>query len=159
KELSGRVSYTYMKAKGTSSTAEDGFTLAIMGAPPSQKIEFPLSWDQRHSVILDADYESNKLQINALYRLFSPLPFTTSGSATPNDARLSWRHILDVKVKLKTFNMLGGKLMPFFEIRNLFNEENVINKADDSGVRAYRLFDPINSNFGRRLRLGMTLGL
>jgi outer membrane receptor for ferrienterochelin and colicin len=157
KELSGRISYTYMKAKGTSSTAEDGFNAAVFGAPSSKKLEFPLSWDQRHSIIVDADFKNRDWQINVLYRLFSPLPFTEPGSTTPNNARLSWRNILDIKVVVNKGNIWNGRIKPFFEIRNIFNEKNVINKPDDTGIRAYRLFDPINSNYGRRLRFGMTL--
>lgn len=157
KELSGRISYTYMKAKGTTSTAEDGFNAAVFGAPSSQESEFPLSWDQRHSIILDADFQNRNWRINVLYRLFSPLPFTEPGSATPNNARMSWRNILDIRVMVNKGNILGGRMKPFFEIRNVFNEKNVIDQPDDTGIRAYRLFDPINSDYGRRLRLGLTL--
>ncbi|MFQ5865660.1 MAG: TonB-dependent receptor domain-containing protein [bacterium] len=157
KELSGRVSYTYMKATGTSSTAEDNFNVAVFGAPDSQNKEFPLSWDQRHSIILDADFENRNWRVNVLYRLFSPLPFTEPGSTTPNNARMSWRSILDIKVVVNKGNILSGRMKPFFEIRNLFNEKNVVDQPNDTGIRAYQLFDPISSDYGRRLRLGMTL--
>jgi outer membrane receptor for ferrienterochelin and colicin len=154
--LSGRVSYTYMKATGVSSTAEDELKLAITGAV-AEKREFPLSWDQRHSIIVDANYETRQMQLSVLYRLFSPLPFTTPGSLTPNDARMSWRNILDVKIILKNRHLLQGKLTPFFEIRNIFDQNNLVNQPDDFGGGAYSLFDPINSNSGRRLRFGVSL--
>lgn len=156
-QISGRISYTYMKAKGTTSTAEEEFNLALTGTLPREKVTFPLSWDQRHTFILDLDYENRLFHINALYRLLSPLPFTTPGSATPNNSRLSWRNLLDLKVKLKTYTVHGARLNPFFEIRNLFDEENVIDEINNTGVRAYRLFDPINNDFGRRLRMGVAL--
>lgn len=146
-----------MKANGTSSTAEDGFNNVILGTPASEGTQFPLSWDQRHSIILDAGYNARKLKINLLYRLFSPLPVTTANSETPNDTRLSWRNILDIKIRLNTQNILGGHFNPFFEIRNLFDEKNIVNQPDNTGIKAYRLFDPINSDQGRRLRVGMTL--
>ncbi len=155
--ISGRISYTYMKARGTSSSSEEEFKLRLEGASPVEKGEFPLSWDQRHSFILDANYETRQVQVNVLYRLFSPLPFTTPGSATPNDARMSWRNILDVKILLKSTNLLKGKFTPFVEIRNIFDQNHIVNQPDDTGTRAYRLFDPINSNSGRRLRLGISL--
>lgn len=155
--ISGRVSYTYMKANGSSSSTEEEFKLRLEGAPPVEKREFPLSWDQRHSVIVDANYETRQLQVNVLYRLFSPLPFTTPGSATPNDGRMSWRNILDVKILLKSTALLKGKFTPFVEIRNIFDQNYLVNQPDDGGARAYRLFDPINSNSGRRLRFGMSL--
>jgi len=154
-QLSGRISYTFMKAKGTNSTPEDGHNAALLGTPASSDKEFPLSWDQRHSVVLNASYESRKLQLNVLYRLFSPLPVTSPGSATPNDLRLSWRNILDIKIRLTSTRLFGGRLNPFVEIRNVFDDKNVIHTTDYAGVRAYRLFDPINSELGRRLRIGM----
>jgi len=114
-QLAGRVSYTYMKARGNSSSAEEEFNRVIFGGPANDGgKEFPLSWDQRHSIILNTDYESSKLQFNLLYSLFSPLPVTTQNSKTPNDTRLSWQNILDLKVKLKTTKMLGSRLNPFF---------------------------------------------
>lgn len=154
--LWGRVSYTYMKAKGTSSSSEDEFKLRLEGSPPIEKIEFPLSWDQRHSVIVDGNYENRQIQLNVLYRLFSPLPFTTPGSATPNDARMSWRNILDVKALFKT-GLLNGKFAPFVEVRNIFDQNYTVNHADQTGAGAYSLYDPINSQSGRRLRIGMSL--
>lgn len=157
-QLFGRISYTYMEASGSGSTAEDEYNRVVFGAPAKDENgQFPLSWDQRHSIILDADYESSKLKLNVLYRLFSPLPVTTPESVSPNDSRLSWRNILDIKIKLKTARILGGRLNPFFEIRNLFNENNIIDKPSDIGVRAYNLFNPIHSNFGRRLRIGVMM--
>lgn len=156
-KLSGRLSYTYMKATGTSSTAEDNFQLALAGAASTESIEVPLSWDQRHSVIFDFDYETKALRLDAVFRLFSPLPFTTPGSSIPNNARQSWRSILDVKLRFNSYRAFNGRLVPFLEIRNLFNEENIVNVHDNTGIRAYRLFDPINSNFGRRLRVGMSM--
>ncbi|MCG8606671.1 hypothetical protein MJD09_17010, partial [bacterium] len=127
--------------------------------PSQEKTEVPLSWDQRHSMILSMDYDTDLVQINAIYRLFSPLPFTTPGSAIPNNARQSWRNILDLRIKFKSYGALGGQLVPFVDIRNVFDEENVVNVQDDTGIRAYRLFDPMNTNFGRRLRVGMKLDL
>ena len=146
-----------MKAKGTSSRAEDEFNSAFFDLPANdENNEFPLSWDQRHSLILGVNYETKILALNLLYRLFSPLPVSTPESSTPNDGRLSWRNILDLKLRFAPRKIFGRPINPFLEVRNLFNEENIINQPDDSGVRGYRLFDPINSNFGRRLRVGLS---
>jgi hypothetical protein len=157
-QLAGRVSYTYMKARGNSSSTEDEFNRVIFGEPGNDDSkEFPLSWDQRHSIILDAGYESRRLQFNVLYSLFSPLPVSTQNSETPNDTRLSWRNILDIKLKLNTTKMLGGRLNPFLEVRNLFNQNNIVDKPSDSGAQAYKLFNPVHSDFGRRLRVGLSM--
>ncbi len=157
-QLAGRVSYTYMKARGNSSSPEDEFNRVVFGEPGNDDSkEFPLSWDQRHSIILDAGYASRRLQFNVLYSLFSPLPVTTQNSKTPNDTRLSWRNILDIKLKLKTTKMLGSRLNPFFEVRNLFNQNNIVDKPSDSGAQAYKLFNPVHSDSGRRLRVGLSM--
>ena len=156
-ELSARVSYTYMKARGTSSFAEEEFNNIAFGSPSGEGSEFPLSWDQRHSIIVDASYETRAFRTSLLYRLFSPLPVTTPDSETPNDKRMSWRNILDIRIKMNSTNLLGGHMKPFFEIRNLFDENNVVAAPNKLGVRAYKLFDPINANQGRRLRLGIIL--
>jgi len=157
-QLAGRMSYTYMKARGNSSSAEEEFNRVIFGGPVNDgSKEFPLSWDQRHSIILNADYESSRLQFNLLYSLFSPLPATTQNSETPNDTRLSWRNILDLKLKLKTTKMLGSRLNPFFEIRNLFNTNNMVDTPSNNGAKAYNLFNPIQSDFGRRFRVGLSM--
>ncbi len=157
-QFSGRVSYTYMKARGNSSSAEDEFNQVVFGGPVNNdRKEFPLSWDQRHSIILDAGYESGRLQFNMLYSLFSPLPITTQSSIAPNDSRLSWRNILDIKLKLKTTKLLGSRLNPFFEVRNLFNQNNMIDKPNVNGAQAYNLFNPVQSDFVRRLRVGLSM--
>ena len=157
KELAARISYTYMKAKGTNSTPEDGFNSAVYGTTSSNGKEFPLSWDQRHSIVFNAGYESQRIQLNLLYRLFSPLPVTSPDSKTPNDSRMSWRNILDLKIRLHSTHLMKGRLDPFVEIRNIFDDKNVIHTTDYAGARSYRLFDPINSEYGRRLRIGMTM--
>ncbi|RMD88161.1 MAG: TonB-dependent receptor [Calditrichaeota bacterium] len=157
KKISSRLSYTYMQAKGTSSTAEDGFKSIAFDFPSTQSKQFPLSWDQRHTIVLNTDYKNQGWQLDILLRIFSPLPFTTPDSPTPYNARSSWRGFLDLKVIRET-NLLNGKVKPFFEIRNLFNEKAILNRLDDTGVRAYRIFDPTNPDLGGiRIRIGLTL--
>jgi outer membrane receptor for ferrienterochelin and colicin len=156
-ELSGRISYTYMTAKGTASDAEDEFEARVWDRPSANGQNVPLSWDQRHSLILNTGYETARLQLNLLYRLFSPLPVTSVNSPVPNDARLSWQHLFDLRLQFKSNKLMKGQLNPFIEIRNLFNEENILRADNNLGSRAYSLFDPMNSDFGRRLRVGMTL--
>ncbi len=153
--LSTRLSYTYMKASGTNSTAEDEFNGVVFGIPTATEGErFPLSWDQRHSLIVDAGFNSSDLQLNLLYRLLSPLPLTTPASLSPNDARMSWRNLVDLRLFLTTPKILGPHVNPFFEIRNLFDESDILTTGN-SGVSAYRLFDPLRTDLGRRLRVGM----
>ncbi len=156
--LSTRLSYTYMRARGSGSTAEEGFNREIFDQQLNfDEGEFPLSWDQRHSFILDSSYRAKHVTLNALYRLFSPLPVTTAGSSTPNDTRLSWRNIVDLKILFHTNQFIHGHVIPFLEIRNLLDDGNLIDQPDRSGVRAYRLLNPMTSDHGRRLRLGLSM--
>jgi len=155
--FSGRISYALMNASGTSTNAETGFETAVFGGPEQNGVEFPLSWDQRHTFILNAGYDSKRMSINALYRLLSPLPVTTANSATPNDQRLSWRNVLDFKLIFKPRSLLSGSLRPFFEVRNVFNERNIFITTEKTGASSYRLFDPMNSEVGRMFRVGLTL--
>jgi hypothetical protein len=155
--FSGRISYTLMNASGTSTKAETGFQNAVYGGPEQTDNQFPLSWDQRHTFIFNAGYESRRFNINALYRLLSPLPVTAPNSITPNDQRLSWRNVLDFKFVLKPQSLLSGNLKPFFEVRNVFDEKNIFITTEKTGASSYRLFDPMNSQTGRLFRIGLTL--
>lgn len=155
--LATRINYTYMKARGTSSSAEEDFNNAAKQSAENEIKQFPLSWDQRHSIVLNADYKTKSLDINILYRLLSPLPFTSPESEIPNSSRLSWRNLLDIRLKLKPSRFLNGKLTPFVEFRNLFDDDNTIEQIDNTGIQSYRLFDPISSEHGRRFRMGMIL--
>lgn len=152
--VSARFSYTLMRAVGTSSSADGGFAEMVWGVPQEAEQEVPLSWDQRHTVILDLDiHPRNQWQINILGRLFSPLPVTTPGSSVPNDGRTSWRTFLDARVS-KSYDWEDVSLRPFVEIRNLFSA------PDDSwqnrmGVPGGELFDPFLYDIGRRVRLGV----
>jgi len=156
--ITTRVSYTYMKAKGTSSRAEDEFNGIVFGIPTSEGgKQFPLSWDQRHSLIIDSGYNSGTLRFNVLYRALSPLPITTQGSPTPNNTRMSWRNLIDMKLVLASPRILGRHVNPFFEIRNLLDESDILTNTDNNGVGAYQLFDPLRTDIGRRLRVGLNL--
>jgi len=154
--IATRISYTYMRATGTNSLAEDEFNGVVFGLPTSESGKrFPLSWDQRHSLIIDAGYNSSNLQLNVLYRLFSPLPITTQGSSVPNNTRLSWRNLIDARLVLASPKILGRHINPFFEVRNLLDESDILNNTNSNGVGAYQLFDPLRTDIGRRFRVGM----
>lgn len=154
--VSARVSYTYMNARGTGSSAEAHQTQNTFQI--DDQSEFPLSWDQRHSFILNADWKFKAMRGNILYRLLSPQPVTTSTSLAPNDQRLSWKNLLDLKISFHDPRLLGDRVVPFIEVRNLLDDPSLIETLESrTGVAAYRLFDPTNSTTGRKLRIGMRL--
>ncbi|MFQ5707915.1 MAG: TonB-dependent receptor domain-containing protein [bacterium] len=154
--ISGRLSYTLMKATGTSSAAEDEFNAALAGTALNQNVEYPLSWDQRHSIVLNTDIKHRNWQVDFLLRLYSPLPVTRPGGDTPNNARLSWQKFVDIRI-VRQSALLGRRFRPYLEIKNLFDEQNLLDETDDTGIKGYRLFDPNNLNLGRRLQVGMIL--
>ncbi len=156
-KVMSRLSYTLMTARGTNSSAEDEFNGVVFGTPIAGGDRFPLSWDRRHSFILDTSYDSKDFKLSVLYRLLSPLPVTTRQSTTPNDTRLSWKNLLDLKLQLTSARILGRHASPFFEVRNLMNENAIFSTTDQTGINAYRLFDPLGDDRGRRLRLGIAM--
>jgi len=159
--FSTRVSYTYMKAMGTSSSGEESYINSITDSSLIESGKFyPLSWDQRHSFILNADYEVGKLHLNLLYMLQSPLPITTEKSSSLNDQRMSWRNLVDLRIRFKKTRILGGSATPFIEIRNLLDQDNKANEITSTkGGSAYGLYDAINADSGRRLRVGLSVNL
>lgn len=154
RSVDAKISYTLMRAVGTSTSADGGFNQMVWGTPSTSSKEFPLSWDQRHTFILDLNIHPPKQwRINVLARVFSPLPVTTPGSTVPNDGRLNWRVYLDGRVS-KSFRWDKISLMPFAEIRNLFStaDNTWRNRA---GVPGAELFDPALFDIGRRIRVGI----
>jgi outer membrane receptor for ferrienterochelin and colicin len=152
--VNAKITYTLMRAVGTSTSADGGFVQMVWGTPSTSQREFPLSWDQRHTLILDLNIHTpDRWQINVLGRVGSPLPITTPGSDVPNDSRQSWRVYLDGRVT-KTFQWEKISLAPFAEIRNLLSTPDNT-WQNRTGVPGAELFDPSLYDIGRRIRVGI----
>ncbi|MBN1155970.1 TonB-dependent receptor [candidate division KSB1 bacterium] len=127
KFLSGKVSYTYMVAKGTGSENTQKFSWLTKDTvvPIS---EYYLSWDQRHTLVINFDVrKSSNWGINLLWRWNSPLPYTKyQGILTePNNARMDVVTSFDVRLN-KDFNILGNNLNFYTEFINIFDHENIL---------------------------------
>ncbi len=162
--LSASASYSYMVARGNGSDAYDPYYTYITSPETHDEpiTEYPLDFDQRHTVtgVLDyrvpADWSSNFLGLslpgawglNVVGRYGSGLPYTPIDSdGSPlgerNEGRLPANYRVDLRFN-KDFPFSDGKqnLSFFVEVDNLFNRRNIVNvyaltgQPDDDG------FDP-----------------
>ena len=166
--LSGTLNYSYMIAKGNASTPYEGyydyFTQGT-NAPVWPVREYPLAFDQRHTLTVNLDYrvprdwKANFLGLslpgawglNVLAKYGSGLPYTKTDDqgnriGALNDGRMPPTYTVDLKFN-KDFYLFGDKDLHvsfFTEVENLFDRRNVIHvysntgKANDDG-RHYEL--------------------
>jgi len=163
--LSGKLSYTYMRAQGLSGSIDQGLNYFVWGfAVPNE--EFYLSWDQRHTIVSELFAGvPQKFGINFLWRWNSPRPYTFYPSRTgyvpdesfemkPNNARMRDVAYLDVKI-FKTWKFKSNmSIMTYLDVRNLFDKYNVLWIASDGRVGG-ELMDPSAYDIGRRINLGI----
>ncbi len=167
--LTGELSYTFMVAEGVSASAEDGFYIAQYGLPPAIR-EFPLSWDQRHTVKLSTVVlPFPDVSLNLVTQWNTGRPYTLYPTATgfervdggrffQNNARMSNYFNIDVKVA-KTFTFSWwpqARLVLYADIRNVTNQQNV-RWVDSNGRVGGELGDPSGYYIGRRTNLGLQL--
>ncbi len=171
--FSGSFVYSYMIAKGNSSSAYDGYYNYITNPNDSVKPvkEYPLSFDQRHSATLNIDYrvprewEGSFLGmdvpgawgINLVGRYGSGLPYTVTDNLGKrmggiNEGRLPASYSVDMRFNKDVFLSKDNLFFSFFvEVENLFNSRNIINvytntgRADDDGRRFDLTSDPDGS--------------
>lgn len=153
--LSGKISYTWMHSKGSSSqfgTQYDPKTGNIT-VPP---YEYYLSWDQRHTLTASLDYRvPEEWGVNVLYRYNSGKPYTSSdGDKDPNSERKDPTSYFDMKAN-KNFFMGPFKTSIFAEVLNLFDKKNV-EWVDSEGRPGGIYEDPTAYDVGRRINVGVT---
>jgi hypothetical protein len=172
KNLSGTVNYSYMIAKGNASTPYEGyydyFTQGT-NAPVWPVREYPLAFDQRHTLTVDVDYRvprewTGKFAgltlpaawgLNALARYGSGMPYTKTDSqgnrlGPINEGRMPATYRVDLKFN-KDFYLFKEKqtrLSFFTEVVNLFDRRNILHvysntgKPDDDGYHYELTVDP-----------------
>jgi len=167
--LTGEVSYTFMRAEGTSGSAQDAFYIAQYGLPPAVRI-FPLSWDQTHTVktVLTV-LTPIDLNLNIVTEYHTGKPYTryptstgfetiSSGSFVQNNERMPSYFNADVKIeKIFTFGWWeDARMKLYLDVRNVTNSRNV--KWVDSNARVGgELGDPGGFYIGRRTSLGLQM--
>lgn len=169
--ITGNISYTYMVTEGVSEYADQTINYAQWGFPLVAQ-PFPLSWDQRHAIKMEADVKlpfQIQATLVALYN--SPRPFTyypTRDGFTPLDSTKAFlpnnrrmEDVLFLHAKLtRAFQLFTPRQVAvvFVDARNIFNRKN-IRWMDSSGRIGGELADPGAYYDPRRIRLGVRVDL
>lgn len=171
---SGNMSYTYQFATGKNSDSFDGY-----GSSATTPREFPLDFDQRHSLSINFDFRVMQNQhpsllgvrlpaewgVNLLWQLGSGFPYTPQlfgrEVGARNSARLPWTSTVDV-IFDKGFNLGGLRYNVFTEISNVFDRDNV--RTVDTEYRTWYgdnrdiSRNPARLNAGRQIEVGFEVG-
>ena len=159
KFLSGKLSYTFMVAKGTGSENTEKYQWLTKDTKVPID-EYYLSWDQRHTLVFNIDFrKAQSWGLNLLWTWNSPLPYTQyRGTATePNNARMQVVTSLDILAN-KDFSLAGLPCSLFLELHNIFDRENLL-WVDYQGLAGGYLGDPSAWDKRYRLRGGFNVKL
>ncbi len=155
--FTGTMSYSYMQARGNSPAETFAYinVITVNGAK-LPVTSYPLDFDQRHTLTINADVRSNpgwkgKLfgiipasgvwGMNYVLRYGSGLPFSKVDLKTAqrlggiNSFRMPVTYTVDARFN-RDFNIGGSKrvLSLFVEVENLFNRRNVVNVYSNTGL-------------------------
>ncbi len=155
--FSGSLVYSYMIAKGNSSAATEGYYNYITQSGTADTVmpkgEFPLSFDQRHTITANLDYRVPRDWKGHLFGLTVPgawglnmvghygsgLPYTVTDNQGRrlgglNEARLPQTYSLDMRFNKDMFVKGDNLFFSFFvEVENLFNRRNILNVYTNTG--------------------------
>ncbi len=172
KNLSGTINYSYMIAKGNASTPYEGyydyFTEGT-NAPVWPVREYPLAFDQRHTLTMNLDYRVPRdwrgkfagltlpgaWGLNVLTKYGSGMPYTKTDYqgnrlGALNEGRMPATYRVDLKFN-KDFYLFKEKqtrLSFFTEVVNLLDRRNILHvysntgKPDDDGYHYELTVDP-----------------
>jgi outer membrane receptor for Fe3+-dicitrate len=157
RNLSGNINYTYSIAKGNASSVTEGyydyFTRGT-NAPVWPVKEYPLSFDQRHTLSANLDFRVSRnwrtnllgipipgaWGINLLAKYGSGLPYTKTDDegnrlGMLNEGRMPATYRVDLRFnKDFYFTQRSDLHLSFFtEIENLFDRRNVLNVYSNTG--------------------------
>jgi outer membrane receptor for ferrienterochelin and colicin len=165
---SGTISYTYMIAEGVSEYADQTMNRAQWGFPLAPQ-PYPLSWDQRHTIKLDANLRFvGDIQADVIATYNSPRPYTyypTRDGFTPMDSTMAFlpnnarmESVFEINVKMyREFRLNAGSPIVatlYVDVSNLLNSKNVRWK-DSNGRIGGELGDPSAYYEPRRVRIGV----
>lgn len=147
-----KVAYTLMNAKGTSSSAGQGYNYYQWGVRVPNG-DYYLSWDQRNTLVFNLDLrDERRWGVSSVLRLNSPLPYTRRNE-TPNTGRMRSRAYLDIKASREFYhNRLRFSL--FADCRNALDNRNLL-WVDADGNPGGTLKDPSAYSTGRRATVGL----
>jgi len=168
--FSGSLVYSFMVAKGNSSSAYDGYYNYIANTTDSVKPvqEYPLDFDQRHTATLIMDYRvprdwsreflgmniPGSWGLSTIAHYGSGLPYTLTDIngvryGSINEGRMPSTFSVDMRFNKNINIPRSDNFFSFFiEVENLFDRRNVVNvysntgRADDDGRRYEETIDP-----------------
>ncbi len=153
--FSGRITYTYMQATGTTNDPEQNYYYLLkVGNYPRTRITETLNWDQRNTLIFSGMYNrNNRLEWSTHWRIYSPRQWIVQ---TPTDLvreELPWRIFADFRI---SWSFMSGryKIGPFFEVRNMFDFRHREENENLLFLERQPIL-PFADNFGRRFRVGI----
>ncbi len=165
--FSGKIAYTLMHAQGYSNYADQGLNYQMWGFA-TQKVEHYLSWDQRHTLVVEAFAGvPGKYGIDVIWRWNSPRPYTYYPSRDgylpdldtriePNNARMKNVTYLDAKIYKEWRFLKKARLTTYLDVRNIFDRYNVLWIASDGKIGG-ELGDPGAWDVGRRVNVGLKI--
>jgi outer membrane receptor protein involved in Fe transport len=164
--LTGSLSYSLMRTEGVSEYVDQGINYQQWGFPVVNQ-PYPLSWDQTHSLKLNADLKlPYDLSVNLLWSFATGKPYTyypsrdgfTPEDSTlaflPNNARLPSTNSVSLKFSKSFTTGLGKGLTVYGDISNIFDSRNA-KWADANGRVGGQLADPGAYYESRRFSLGL----
>ncbi len=167
--VAGSLSYTFMTAEGISEYVDQSINYAQWGFP-LVAAPYPLSWDQRHTLKVDADILlPGRVRSNLIVLYNSPRPYTyypTRDGFTPSNPNADFlpnnrrmEHVVFVNLKLsRMFDVDGTTITLYADARNIINRANV-RWIDSNGQVGGELGDPGAYYDPRRLRIGIRIDL
>ena len=164
---SGAVSYTYSSAMGKGSARGSGY-LTYYYQQPEITESWPLDWDQPHvvSAVLNVKLPLG-FGVNAVGQYGSGLPYTPDPEApikpAINSKRYPSSYNLDMLVS-KKLTTAGLTYSLFADIRNVFNQRNLIDVIDPVTYDRYGVPlndkkhpDPLAYSIPRQVLLGASI--
>lgn len=170
--LSGSISYSYMTTEGMSESANQAINYAQWGFPVVAR-PYPLSWDQRHTVKIDAEFRLPlRLEGDLVLLYNSARPYTfyptrdgftpldSSKLFLPNNRRMADNLFVNLKLSRRFSIDPSGRviLTVYLDARNVFNKLNV-RWMDSGGKIGGELGDPSAYYDPRRVRVGFRIDM
>jgi outer membrane receptor for ferrienterochelin and colicin len=158
--FSGNLAYTMMTAMGSSSYSLEGLWRNAEASTRASEL-YPLSWDQRHTLVLNLEWSPmDWLSTILTYHYNSGLPYTEDNGeyTSPNSERMDATQKMNLRLN-GSWNMSSQRdLHAFFEVTNLLDETNVL-WVDSNGYPGGVLNDPGAYDLNRRVRVGIGIDL
>ncbi len=164
--LTGSLSYSLMRTEGVSEYVDQGINFQQWGFPVVNQ-PYPLSWDQLHSLKVNADLKlPYNISVNLLWTFATGKPYTyfpskdgftpedSTQAFLPNNARLPSSSTMNIKFSKQFPLGPGNGLTVYGDISNVFNSKNA-KWADANGRIGGQLADPSAYYESRRFSLGV----